>query len=153
MAFRFNANKVFRMASHAQQVFRQEMDLAKGCYAARRWAETIHHLERAHIVGQRYFWGHLISHLWMLRVAWVRQDVREGLGQFTRILAVPLGYVSGWVPVGNTGGANVSPIRPMPIPLDLKTSFVGYSLRRQILWRLAGFAVLGLAACLYAAVL
>ncbi|MES2952184.1 MAG: DUF3703 domain-containing protein [Pseudomonadota bacterium] len=136
------------MASQAKRVFRQEMDVAKACYAARQWAETVHHLERAHIVGQRYFWGHLVSHLWMLRVAWVRRDLREAVGQLTRILAVPLGYVSGWVPVGNTGGANVSPIKPMPIPQDLHTSFVGYSLRRQILWRLVGFAGLGLAAWL-----
>lgn len=134
------------MTNHATRIFSQEMDLAKGCYAARRWPEAINHLERAHIVGQRYFWHHLISHLWMLRMAWVRQDVREAAGQFTRILAVPLGYVFGWVPVGNTGGANVSPIRPMPIPLDLQTSFVGCSLRRQILWRLVGFAGLGFAA-------
>jgi hypothetical protein len=26
----------------------------------------------------------------------------------------------GWLPHGNTGGANVSPFRPMPIPPDLQ---------------------------------
>jgi hypothetical protein len=25
-----------------------------------------------------------------------------------------------WVPVGNTGGANVSPFRPMAVPEDLR---------------------------------
>lgn len=150
MLARFNTNKVHSMASQAKQVFRQEMALAKSRYAARQWAETIHHLERAHIVGQRYFWGHLVTHLWMLRVACMRQDVREAVGQCTRILAVPLGYVFGWVPVGNTGGANVSPIQPMAIPQDLQTSFVGYSLQRQILWRVVLFAGLGLAAWLLA---
>jgi hypothetical protein len=134
------------MASQAQRVFKSEMDLARGCYTARQWAQTIHHLERAHIVGQRYFWGHLVSHLWMLRVAWARRDLRELRGQLTRILAVPLGYGFGWVPVGNTGGANVSPIQPMPIPQDLQSSFVGYSLQRQILWRVLLFAGLALAA-------
>lgn len=124
-----------RMERQAKQVFRQEMDLAKGCYAARQWEQTIHHLERAHIVGQRYFWGHLVSHLWMLRVARVRKDGREAVGQIKRLLAAPLGYVFGWVPVGNTGGANVSPIQPMPIPQDLQSSFIGYSLRREMLWR------------------
>ena len=127
------------MTSSAKRVFKEEMGLAKTCYAARRWTESIHHLERAHIVGQRYFWGHLFTHLWMLRVAYKRQDRREAIGQITRILAVPLGYVLGWVPVGNTGGANVSPIKPMPIPQDLQSSFVGYSLRREILWRVALF--------------
>lgn len=134
------------MANQAEQVFRQEMALAKSRYAARQWVETIHHLERAHIVGQRYFWCHLITHLWMLRVAYLRQDSREVVGQLTRILAVPLGYVFGWVPVGNTGGANVSPIQPMPIPHDLLSSFVGYSMRRQMLWRVVLFAGILLAA-------
>lgn len=133
------------MTIQAKRVFRQEMDAAKGRYAACQWAEAIHHLERAHIVGQRYFWGHLVSHVWMLRVAWVRRDLREAGGQVTRILAVLPAYVVGWVPVGNTGGANVSPIKPMAIPQDLQSSFVGYSLRRQILWRVVLFAGLILA--------
>lgn len=136
------------MTSHAKRVFNEEMDLAKTRYAARQWADTIHHLERAHIVGQRYFWGHLFTHLWMLRVAYMRQDRREAMGQITRILAVPLGYIFGWVPVGNTGGANVSPILPMPIPQDLQSSFVGYSLRRQMVWRLVLFVGFALAAWL-----
>ena len=146
MVFRFHINKVFHMTSHAKRVFKEEMDLAKARYAARQWAETIHHLERAHIVGQRCFWSHLFTHLWMLRVAYARQDRPEVMGQITRILAVPLGYVFGWVPVGNTGGANVSPIRPMPIPQDLQSSFVGYSLQRQIMWRLVLFMGLFFAA-------
>jgi hypothetical protein len=125
------------MANHAERIFNEEMDLARICFAEHQWAKTTYHLERAHIVGQRYFFGHLITHLWMLRMAWVRRDLREAIGQFIRILAVPLGFFFGWVPVGNTGGAKVSPILPMPIPPDLQICFVGYSLRRQILWRLA----------------
>ena len=117
---RFNTNKVHIMASQAKQVFRQEMALAKSRYAARQWVETIYHLERAHIVGQRYFWCHLITHLWMLRVAYLRQDSRVAVGQLTRILAVPLGYVFGWVPVGNTGRASVSAFAAMPLSADLE---------------------------------
>jgi 7,8-dihydropterin-6-yl-methyl-4-(beta-D-ribofuranosyl)aminobenzene 5'-phosphate synthase len=146
MVLRFITNKVRRMASQAKVVFRHEMDLAKSGYASGQWATAIHHLERAHIVGQRYFWAHLVTHLWMLRIAFLRQDTREGIGQITRLLAVLPGYIFGWVPVGNTGGANVSPIKPMPIPLDLATSFVGYSLQRQIIWRLVVFALLAIAA-------
>lgn len=134
------------MASQAKLVFKLEMDLAKSNCASGHWATAIHHLERAHIVGQRYFWAHLNTHLWMLRIAFLRQDLREGIGQFTRILAVVPGYIFGWVPVGNTGGANVSPIKPMPIPHDLETCFVRYSLRRQIIWRLVVFALLLLVA-------
>ena len=120
------------MASQAKWVFRQEMALARVAYAAHHWDESIHHVERAHIVGQRYFWAHLLTHIWMLRIALVRRDLREVFGQIMRILAVTPGYVFGWVPVGNTGGANVSPIQPMPIPHDLKSSFVGYCLKHEI---------------------
>ncbi|MCO4094742.1 MAG: DUF3703 domain-containing protein [Acidovorax sp.] len=38
--------------------------------------------------------------------------------------------------MGNTGGANVSPVKPMPVPPDLQPFFVGYSLRREIGFRL-----------------
>jgi hypothetical protein len=30
-----------------------------------------------------------------------------------------------WVPVGNTGGANVSAFRPMPVPEDLQRLLEG----------------------------
>ncbi|WP_218585784.1 DUF3703 domain-containing protein [Pseudomonas sp. ANT_J12] len=138
--------QVYRMASQAKRVFKLEMDLAKSDYASGHWATAIHHLERAHIVGQRYFWAHLSTHLWMLRIAFLRQDLSEGIGQFTRILAVVPGYIFGWVPVGNTGGTNASPIKPMPIPQDLESCFVRYSLRRQIMWRLVVVALLLLVA-------
>jgi hypothetical protein len=76
------------------------------------------HLERAHILGQRHTWPHVRSHLAMLRIGWRRRDRREIVGQFPRILAA-LVFSRIWVPLGNTGGANVSPIKPMPIPSDL----------------------------------
>jgi hypothetical protein len=41
------------------------------------------------------------------------------LGQATRILAALL-CSRIWVPEGSTGGSNVSPIMPMPIPDDLR---------------------------------
>ncbi|MFY7907304.1 MAG: DUF3703 domain-containing protein [Burkholderiaceae bacterium] len=119
-------------AVNAQTAFRQEMQRFRQAHTRGDTASSLYHLERAHIVGQRFFWPHLITHLWMLRFALRQTDVRETIGQLTRILAVPLGYLSGWVPVGNTGGANVSPIKPMPIPEDLKPCFEGYSLTREI---------------------
>jgi hypothetical protein len=51
--------------------------------------------------------------------AWRQRQVRELLGQTTRIAAAAL-FSRLWVPEGNTGGANVSAIRPMPIPDDLR---------------------------------
>ena len=55
----------------------------------------------------------------MLGIAWQRRDLREIPGQLTRIVAAAL-FSRLWVPVGNTGGANVSAMRPMPVPPDLQ---------------------------------
>ena len=55
----------------------------------------------------------------MLRVGWSRRDFREVVGQVPRIIAATL-FSRIWVPVGNTGGTNVSAMRPMPIPADLR---------------------------------
>ncbi|MFY9315408.1 MAG: DUF3703 domain-containing protein [Burkholderiales bacterium] len=44
---------------------------------------------------------------------------REMLGQLARIFAALL-FSRVWVPVGTTGGANVSAFAPMPVPEDLR---------------------------------
>lgn len=136
MASGFNSIKMSEMANQAKVVFRHEMNLAKERFAAGLCPEAMHHLERAHIVGQRFFWAHLVTHWWMLRIAVMRNDRREVLGQIKRLFAVGPAYVIGWVPVGNTGGANVSAVMPMPIPTELQPCFVGYSMWRQVGWRL-----------------
>jgi hypothetical protein len=94
------------MAAAADAKSRGDLDLAFG------------HLERAHILGQRHTGPHIRSHVGMLRIGWQRNDPRELIGQLTRIAAA-LVFSRIWVPLGNTGGANVSPIKPMPIPQDL----------------------------------
>ena len=95
---------------------------------ARRWlaggdlALAFSHLERAHILGQRETLRHARVHGLMLRIGWLRGDLREVLGQSLRVLAAFL--VSRiWVPSGNTGGSNVSALRPMPLPGDLAAIF------------------------------
>lgn len=50
-----------------------------------------------------------------LDVAFARLERAHIIGQLTRTVAASL-FTRTWVPEGNTGGANVSAIRPMPIP-------------------------------------
>jgi 7,8-dihydropterin-6-yl-methyl-4-(beta-D-ribofuranosyl)aminobenzene 5'-phosphate synthase len=114
---------------------RNELKFAEQKYLANELTESIHFLERAHVLGQRYFWIHLITHLYMLRIAVKRREGKETVGQVIRIFATVPGYIFGWVPVGNTGGANVSAIKPMLIPSDLQTYFTGYSVKHEILKR------------------
>ncbi|MEE4201096.1 DUF3703 domain-containing protein [Erythrobacter sp.] len=77
------------------------------------------HLERAHILGQYSTRDHVRVHAAMLRWGLAQRDLREVAGQVIRIIAAATKTALGWIPVGNTGGANVSPIKPMPLPDDL----------------------------------
>ncbi len=107
------------MNSLLKQAFDLEMRTALEDFAAGALDDTFRHLQRAHILGQRHTWPHIRSHLWMLRVGFARRDLREMLGQSLRIAAAAV-FSRVWVPEGNTGGANVSALRPMPVPGDLR---------------------------------
>ena len=82
-------------------------------------------LERAHIVSQAYLGLHLASHWAMLRFAISERDIKEVAGQIFRLALAPLGAISGCIPVGNTGRANVSAFQPMEVPQDLRAKLRG----------------------------
>ena len=84
-------------------------------------------LERAHIVSQPYLALHLVSHWAMLRYALHERDLGEAIGQCLRLALAPLSAISGRVPVGNSGRANVSAFSSMPIPHDLLARMNGKS--------------------------
>ena len=75
-------------------------------------------LERAHILSQRHTLRHVHVHWRMLKLGVSLGDRREILGQLSRMLAASL-FSRIWIPVGNTGRANVSAMKPMPVPDDL----------------------------------
>lgn len=77
------------------------------------------HLARAHILSQRITAWHVHVHWLMLRLAATIGDWREVRGQLSRIIAAAI-FSRIWVPAGNTGRANVSAMKPMPIPDDLQ---------------------------------
>lgn len=110
------------MNSRLKVAFATEMQLAKQYFQAGNLDSAFAHLERAHILGQRDTLRHTWSHWWMFRVGLRRGDFREARGQVVRMLASML-FSRIWVPMGNTGGTNVSPVKPMPIPHDLHPFF------------------------------
>jgi hypothetical protein len=55
----------------------------------------------------------------MPRIGWRWRDLREIRGQILRLAAGGLLSLVGWLPVGNTGGANVPPKKPLPLADDL----------------------------------
>lgn len=100
--------------------FEAELRAAARAERAGNQAGAWHHLERAHVLGQRWAWAHTSVHGRMAGLALRQLDGREVLGQLPRIIFGFLGSLLGGVPIGNTGGANVPAEQPMPIPDDLQ---------------------------------
>ncbi|MDZ3831974.1 MAG: DUF3703 domain-containing protein [Sphingopyxis sp.] len=73
-------------------------------------------LEWEHIVAQPYMDAHLASHWRMLGYAVSQGDWRESGGQAFRLMLVPLGSLTGRLPIGNSGRARISAFRNMAIP-------------------------------------
>jgi hypothetical protein len=109
-----------RQASRRIEAFEAAMLAARGQMAAGDAKGAFAALERAHVLGQTDFVPHLRVHLRMLRVGWSTGDRREVIGQLMRLALVPVGHLSGRLPVGNTGGANVSAFEPMTIAPELE---------------------------------
>lgn len=77
------------------------------------------HLERAHVLGQASTYQHTRVHWLMLKHGFRERDTKEIAGQVLRIGGAATKTPLGIYPKGDTGGANVNPRRPMPIPDDL----------------------------------
>lgn len=99
---------------------RIELKKAERATAEGRSDEAFAHLERAHILAQADTIEHTRVHYKMLKAGLGRRDGKEITGQILRIVGAATKTPFGLYPKGNTGGANVSPFKPMPIPEDLK---------------------------------
>lgn len=78
------------------------------------------HLERAHVLGQEITAQHVRVHWRMLLWGLKQRNAKECLGQLFRIIGAATKTIFGWIPHGNTGGANVSPFKPMMVPAELE---------------------------------
>jgi Protein of unknown function (DUF3703) len=78
------------------------------------------HLERAHVLGQESTVQHVRVHWRMFLWGLQQRNTKECLGQIFRIIGAATKTVFGWIPHGNTGGANVSPFKAMPVPAELE---------------------------------
>ncbi|PKO65319.1 MAG: hypothetical protein CVU22_20480 [Betaproteobacteria bacterium HGW-Betaproteobacteria-16] len=78
------------------------------------------YLEAAHVVGQQRLWPHTLTHVHMLRLALRTGDAVEALGQAMRLALVPLGHLSGRLPLGNPGRATVSAFASLPLRPELR---------------------------------
>jgi len=110
------------MHSKLKQAYQAEIQTAVQYYRRQEWQACFYHLENAHVLGQRSTLAHVYSHWWMLKLALKTGQIKGVLGQTIRLLASI--FISRlWVPVGNTGGSNVSAFKPMPIREELEIYF------------------------------
>ena len=92
-------------------------------YSKNNLSEAWNHLERAHIIGQKYPFEHSLVHWKMLQFGFKIKNTKEVVGQIPRLIFGGIKSFVGKIPVGNPGGANVPPLKPFPIDEDLKIIF------------------------------
>jgi hypothetical protein len=109
-----------RFARRIQPWVQIELDAADRAEARADRALSFRHLERAHVLGQAATAEHVRVHWRMLLWALRHRKAGEAAGQLGRLAAAAVMTGIGWLPEGNTGGANVGAFRRMPIPPDLQ---------------------------------
>lgn len=89
------------------------------------------HLERAHIIGQKYPFAHTFVHWKMLQFGMKIKSFQEIAGQIPRLLFGGVKSFVGKVPVGNPGGANVPPLKSFTISEEIKDIFNNAGIQTQ----------------------
>ena len=112
-----------RMPKELVPYFDKELEDYKIHFKAGQLQRAWRHLERAHIIGQAYPFHHSYVHWKMLLFGIHIKDTREVIGQIPRLLIGGVKSFVGKIPVGNTGGADVPPLKPLPISEDLLEVF------------------------------
>tara|TARA_R110001592_G_scaffold93590_1_gene271633 strand:+ start:250 stop:603 length:354 start_codon:yes stop_codon:yes gene_type:complete len=102
--------------------FNHQLKLGRIALKENDFKTSFYHFENAHVLGQKHIIRHTISHYWMLVFGIKQRNLKEIIGQVVRISASLL-FTCIWVPQGNTGGSNISPIKKMPIRKELKKYF------------------------------
>ncbi len=105
-------------SANIQPFVTSELMLAKRCAAEGDPDDAFKHLENAHVLGQRSTKWHVVAHYQMLLWALNQRELRECLGQVLRLVGALTKTAFGLVPIGNTGGSNVSPFQSLPISAE-----------------------------------
>ena len=79
---------------------------------------ALFYFERAHVLGQKYAYPHLLVHWWMLKIAFLQFNLKDVLVQSTFIVIGFLGSSVGIVAKPNYGRVGKT-INTRPISYDL----------------------------------
>lgn len=110
----------WKMPDRLKTHFENELKMYGAEFEKSNLPSAWRHLERAHIIGQPWPGEHTYVHWLMLKFSFKIKSWKEILGQIPRLLVGGVKSFVGRIPVGNTGGANVPPLRPMEIPQDIR---------------------------------
>lgn len=109
-----------KLPSGLKVYFDKELQLFNNEYRLGKLDIAWNHLERAHIIGQRYPFAHSFVHWKMLQFGIRIKSPKEIIGQIPRLIFGGIKSFVGTVPVGNPGGSNVPALKSFPIKEDLK---------------------------------
>lgn len=116
----------FKIPAGLKEHFEKELVLSRENYTAGHLKVSWRHLERAHILGQAWPVEHTRAHWRMIGFALRIKNTKEILGQIPRLLIGGVKSFVGEIPLGNSGGADVPPLKPMEIPDDLQQILNNY---------------------------
>lgn len=103
--------------------YASELSKYQSEYTSGNLKSAWNHLERAHIIGQRYPYAHTFVHWKMFQFGLKIKSAKEIFGQIPRLMFGGVKSFVGIVPVGNSGGANVPPLKPFPLEKELEDIF------------------------------
>lgn len=101
-----------------------ELNFYQSEYSNGNLKNAWNHLERAHIIGQKYPYAHTLVHWEMLKFGFKIKSRKEIIGQIPRLIFGGVKSFVGKIPVGNPGGANVPPLKPFLISSELQEVFM-----------------------------
>ena len=97
-----------------------ELQNSKVAFSNSDFQKSWKHLEIAHIFSQPYPIEHTFVHWKMLQFGIKTKNTKEILGQIPRLIFGGVKSFVGKIPTGNTGGANVPPLKSMEIPFEIQ---------------------------------
>lgn len=108
------------MITRRRLAFNQEIAHGRERISAGDLESAFRHLERAHILGQTFVGAHSKAHWLMLKLEIRRRRPTAAFGQVVRLILGVIGSAVGVVPIGNTGGTDISMFKRLPIEPELQ---------------------------------
>lgn len=108
-----NMNRKF--TKNIAPVVKEEIQLSQVANSKGENDRAFNHLENAHVLGQESTYWHVKVHFLMFVWSIRNRSSKEFFGQILRIVGALTKTAIGLVPIGNTGGSNISPFKKLPL--------------------------------------